>query len=186
MDGTPQRWWQWMLMYPTIAVALAGALPQYYQWISSAAHGLPIGDPGVAQEQRSAWNRNINCLVGHDIDHIKPTSHTNYAIDLAPCPSGDILVTLTPLQNPDMPVTRWVITQTLLTQVADNSRPTMELAQVTAPAGSPNSVRILDIKQQGATVVRRIQRSNNTCVDETIDVYTGRHLDQQPASCTKF
>jgi len=62
----------------------------------------------------------------------------------------------------------------------------MELAQVTAPAGSPNSVRILDIKQQGATVVRRIQRSDNTCVDETIDANTGRHVDQKPAACTKF
>ncbi len=30
MDGSPQRWWQWVLMYPTIAVALAGAVPQYY------------------------------------------------------------------------------------------------------------------------------------------------------------
>ena len=186
MDGSPQRWWQWMLMYPTIVIALAGALPQYYQWISAAALGLPFTDSGDARLQRSAWDRNITCLVGHDIDHIKPTSHTNYAIDLTPCPTGDILVTLTPLQNPDQQVTRWVITQTILTKVADNARSNIELAQVTAPAASPNSVRILDIKQEGATVVRRIQRSDNTCVDETIDANTGRHLDQKPASCTKF
>jgi len=31
MDGTPQRWWQWVLMYPTIVLALGGAIPQYYQ-----------------------------------------------------------------------------------------------------------------------------------------------------------
>jgi hypothetical protein len=187
MDGTPQRWWQWMFMYPTIVIALAGALPQYYQWISSAAAGLPVfGDSGEARQQAQAWDRNINCLIGHGIDHIKPTSNTNYAIDLAPCPTGDILVTLTPLQNPDHGVTRWVITQSLLTQVADNSPRTMELAQVTTPAASPESVRIVDIKKQGANVVRRIQRADNTCVDETIDAYTGRHLDQKPTSCTKF
>ena len=62
----------------------------------------------------------------------------------------------------------------------------MELAQVTTPAASPESVRIVDIKKQGANVVRRIQRADNTCVDETIDAYTGRHLDQKPTSCTKF
>ena len=184
MDGSPQRWWQWLLMYPTIAIALAGALPQYYQWFTAAAIGLPFfGDVSGAQQQEKAWERNLSCLIG--IEHIKPTSNTNYAIDLVSCPTGDILVTLTPLQNPEQKVSRWVITKTLLTQVADNS-PTIELAQVTTPGASPDSVRILDIKKQGANVVRRIQRSNNTCVDETIDVYTGRHLDQQPASCTKF
>src|SRR5580704_12800203 len=45
MDGTPQRWWQWVLMYPTIVLALGGAIPQYYQWISAAVLGLsPFAD----------------------------------------------------------------------------------------------------------------------------------------------
>ena len=183
MDGSPQRWWQWMLMYPTIIIALAGALPQYYQWITAAAIGLPIfSDVGDAQRQEKAWERNVDCLRG--IDHIKPTSSTNYSIDLVSCPTGDILVTLTPLQNPDQAVSRWIITKTLFTQVAEVPPPTMELAQVAKER--PDSVQVLDIKKQGANVVRRIQRADNTCVDETIDAYTGRHLDQKPASCTKF
>jgi hypothetical protein len=177
-------------MYPTIAVALAGALPQYYQWFSAAAIGLPfLGDVSGAQQQEKAWERNVTCLNG--IEHIKPTSNTNYAIDLVSCPTGDILVTLTPLQNPDQKVSRWVITKALLTEVADNASnadnsSNIELAQVTTPGPGADSVRILDIKKQGASVVRRIQRSDNTCIDETIDAYTGRHLDQKPAACSKF
>src|ERR1700730_9928432 len=183
MDGSPQRWWQWVLMYPTIAVALAGAIPQYYQWISAFAMGLPIfGDVGDAQQQERTWERNINCL--RSIDHIKPSSSTNYSIDLVSCPTGDILVTLTPLQNPDQQVSRWIITKVLFTQVADISPPHLELAQAAgAPPGSPDPAKVLDIKKLGANVVRRIQRSDNTCVDETIDAYTGRRLDQKPAPC---
>jgi hypothetical protein len=186
MDGSPQRWWQWMLMYPTIAIALAGAVPQYFQWSSAFAMGLPIfGDVGDAQQQEKTWERNINCL--RSIDHIKPTSSTNYSIDLVSCPTGDILVTLTPLQNPDQQVSRWIITKVLFTQVADSSPARVELAQaVGAPPATPDSVRVVDIKKQGTSVVRRIQRSDNTCVDETIDAYTGRRLDQKQAPCSKF
>jgi hypothetical protein len=190
MDGSPQRWWQWVLMYPTIVVALAGALagaiPQYYQWISAAALGLPIfGNVGDAQQQERTWERNVGCLRG--IDHIKPTSSTNYSIDLVSCPTGDILVTLTPLQNPDQQVSRWIITKVLFTQVADAAPARLELAQAAGtPAGSPDTERVLDIKKQGANVVRRVQRSDNTCVDETIDAYTGRRLEQKPAPCAKF
>jgi len=186
MDGSPQRWWQWMLMYPTIAIALAGAVPQYFQWISAFAMGLPIfGDVGDAQQQERTWERNINCL--RSIDHIKPTSSTNYSIDLVSCPTGDILVTLTPLQNPDQQVSKWIITKVLFTQVADSSPARVELAQaVGAPSGTPDTVRVVDIKKQGTSVVRRVQRSDNTCVDETIDAYTGRRLDQKQAPCSKF
>jgi hypothetical protein len=186
MDGSPQRWWQWMLMYPTIAIALAGAIPQYYQWVAALAIGVsPFDDVGDARQQEKTWERNINCL--RSIDHIKPTSSTNYSIDLVSCPSGDILVTLIPLQNPDQQVSRWIVTKTLFTQVADAAPAHLELAQaVVAPAQSPDPVRVLDIKKQGASVVRRIQRSDNSCVDESIDAYTGRRLAQQPAPCTKF
>jgi hypothetical protein len=186
MDVSPQRWWQWLLMYPTIAIALAGAVPQYYQWISAAALGLsPFGDVGSAQQQDKTWERNLSCLQG--IEHIKPASRTNYSIDLVSCPTGDILVTLTPLQNPDQQVSRWIVTKTLFTQVAESSPPRVELAQATGtPPASADSARVLDIKKVGSNVVRRIERSDNTCVDETIDSYTGRRLDQKPAPCTKF
>src|ERR1700730_1598047 len=158
MDGSPQRWWQWVLMYPTIAVALAGAIPQYYQWVTAVAIGLPIfGNVGDAQQQERTWERNVNCL--HSIDHIKPSSSTNYSIDLVSCPTGDILVTLTPLQNPDQQVSRWIVTKTLFTPVADASPPHIELAQVFgAPTQSPDAARIVDIKKQGSNVIRRIQR----------------------------
>ena len=58
MDGSPQRWWQWVLMYPTIVLALGGAIPQYYQWISAVAIGLsPFGDVGDGE-------RNFSCGSG--------------------------------------------------------------------------------------------------------------------------
>jgi hypothetical protein len=92
----------------------------------------------------------------------------------------------TPLQNPDQQVSRWIVTKTLFTQVADASPPHIELAQVRAPTENTDAARVLDIRKQGSNVVRRIQRADNTCVDESIDAFTGRRLEQKPAPCSKF
>ena len=185
MSDVPKRWCQWLLMYPTLAVALAGAIPQYYQWAEALVIGIPSGDVNDAREQAKAWERNVGCL--HDIDHIKPSARTNYSIDLIACPSGDILLTLTPLQNPDHPVSRWIVTRNLFTQVARSAPPDMTLAEGPAtPSAAATPVRVVDIKTQGRIVIRRIQLSDNTCIDETIDAYTGRRLSQAPAPCTKF
>jgi hypothetical protein len=173
-------------MYPTIVVALVGAVPQYYQWATAATLGLPIsGNVRGAQEQETAWERNVNCLRA--IDHIKPGSSTNYSIDLVSCPSGDILVTLTPLQNPDQQISRWIVTRELFTRVVQSLFSSGALAQgAGTPPGGPVQVRILDTKKDGAVVTRRVQLSDNTCIDETIDAYTGRRVDRKQAPCSKF
>jgi hypothetical protein len=182
MGDTPQRWWQWVLMYPTIVIALFAGIPQIYHWVSATTMGLsPFADVATAQAQQKAWERNVDCL--HNIDHVKPTSSTNYAIDLVTCPSGDILVTLTPLQNPDLQVSRWIVTKALFTEIAQWSLIRGAMAQ--SPPGSTPE-RIVDIKKQGATVIRRVQLADGTCIDETIDAYTGRRLSQKSAPCSKF
>jgi len=186
MSDTPKRWWQWVLMYPTIVIALVAGVPQIYQWVSAVAIGLsPFGNVSDAQTQEKAWVRNVNCL--HDIDHIKPSASTDYSIDLVSCPSGDILITLTPLRNPNQQVSRWIVTNDLFGEFAESLLTIRTLAQnLGAEPDGPTAVRIIDIKKEGSIVIRRVQLSDNTCVDETIDAYTGRRLSQKPAPCTKF
>jgi len=185
MSDVPKRWWQWLLMYPTLAIALAGAVPQYVQWTQALLIGVPTRDLDDAKEQAKAWERNVGCLK--EIDHIKPSARTNYSIELVACPSGDILLTLTPLQNPDDPVSRWIVTRNFFTQIAQATLPTASQAEDAAtPAAATTPVRIIDIKTQGRIVIRRVLLADNTCVDETIDAYTGRRLSQAPAPCTRF
>ncbi|MGA8818928.1 MAG: hypothetical protein WB624_16645 [Xanthobacteraceae bacterium] len=184
MSDSPRQWWQWVLMYPTIIIALFAGLPQIYQWASAVGLGLsPFANVDAAKAQEEAWQRNVDCL--HGIDHVKPSSSTNYAIDLVSCPSGDILVTLTPLQNPSQQISRWIVTQDLFTQVAWSFFVQPALAQSPQPS-AVTPERIIDIKKQGATIIRRVQLSSGACVDETIDAYTGRRSSQKPAPCGKF
>jgi hypothetical protein len=116
-DPQPRvRWW-----HPTLLIAIVGAVPQYREWVMAFIYNLPFGTVKEAQEQLEAWSHNSPCLSDRNIDNIKPSSQTNYGIDLLPCPSGDILVTLTPYQN--QPVSRWVITKNLFGQGGIQFRP---------------------------------------------------------------
>ena len=178
-------WWQWVLMYPTLAVAIVGAVPQYQQWVWALVRGVPLdSNIGEVKGQDDAWTKNLDCLTR--IDHIKPISETPYGIDLLTCPSGDILLTVTPLHSPTMKVSRWIITKQFFDNKATAAWISRANAQAPPPGGAPQTERVLDIRKQGSQVIRRVQLSNGKCVDQTIDSYTGRHLSDRPAPCTKF
>lgn len=180
-------WWQWILMYPTLAVAIVGALPQYQQWVSALSLGVPLGsNVRELQEQDEAWQANLDCLAR--IDHIKPQAETTYGIDLLSCPSGDILVTVTPIHAPTKQVSRWIITRTLFGEKTKVTWLSSAFAQsVVAPRGAiPEAESVIDIRKQGNQVVRRVKLSNGNCLDQTIDTFTGRHLQDQVAPCARF
>jgi len=181
-----QPWWQWVLMYPTLAVAIVGAVPQYQQWLWAVVRGLPPGsDVSELQAQDSAWQQNVDCLTR--IQHVTPPSETPYAIDLLTCPSGDILLTVRPLNATAQAVSRWIITNKLFQTAATSGLISSAYAQAPTPAPSvAQPISVLDVRKVGSQVVRRVQLSNGTCVDQMIDSYTGRHLADKPAPCTKF
>jgi nitrate reductase NapE component len=179
--GSKLTWWQWVLMYPALAVALVGAVPQFTQWVSALRIGAPPGS-NVAdlKAQHEAWSRNYDCLG--KIDRVKPASETTYAIDLLVCPSGDILITLTPIQNPKGQVLRWIQTREILTATAGFS------LLATAHAGDPvpRATRVIAVTRNGDVIVRRVQLSDNTCEDQTIKSYTGQLVGTKPAPCAPF
>jgi hypothetical protein len=183
------RWWQWVLMYPTLLITAIPAIFQFIQWGTAINYKLPIfGNTIGALDQLHSWERNSECLKDHDIDHLKPKSPTEYEIDLLPCPSGDVLVTLTPIQSPDHPVNRWIITRSFFGQSAQGFFVTSAVAQnMTQPdRPRPNPVRVIGTMQQGTTIIKRTQLSDGTCIDHTIDGLTGRQLNQRNASCAPF
>jgi len=165
-------WWQWLLMYPTLAVAIVGAVPQYQQWVWALLRGIPLGsNVGELQDQDTAWQQNLDCLSG--IDHIKPASATLYAIDLLTCPSGDILLTVTPIQSPDLHVSRWIITKNLFQPPTRTAWISSAYAQAPPASTAPaQTERVVDVRKEGSQVIRRVQLSNGSCIDQTIDSYT--------------
>lgn len=185
MDAQPQHWWQWLLQYSALPIAILTTISGLVGALLASGVTWPIaflqGTKQAEVEQLEAWGRNHDCLGAEH--NVKLTSQTSYAIDLQACPSGDLLIQLTPLHNPDRKVFRWVITRDMFKPSAQFALSSAAFAQ-----GTPTTTTstVLDIKRTGSTITRRVQLSDKSCTDEKIDGLTGRLLGQTKAPCTKF
>jgi hypothetical protein len=183
---TPQRWWQWILLYPTLIVTIIPAIFQFIQWGTALHYGLPLTENTTgALDQLNGWKDNAKCITDRNISHVEPKSPVDYKISLLPCPSGDILVTLTPMRNPDDQVNTWVLTRKFFGESHQGLLVSSALAQSTmSQVHRPDAVRVIGIKQQGTTIIKRTQLSDGTCIDTVIDGLTGRQLSGRAApSC---
>jgi hypothetical protein len=181
-----RRWWQWILIYPTIFIMVIPALFQFIQWGTAFYWGLPIsGNTRGALDQLNSWKDNAKCVTNRDINHVEPISPVDYKINLLPCPSGDILVTLIPMRNSEEQVNTWVITRKFFGESHQGFLVTSAVAQsTTAQVDRPNAVRVIGIKQQGTTIIKRTQLSDGTCIDTIINGLTGLQLSSKTApSC---
>jgi hypothetical protein len=167
-------------------IALVAGVPQIYQWVSAVAMGLsPFGNVSDAQTQEKAWVRNVNCL--HDINHIKPSASTDYSIDLVSCPSGDILITLTPLRNPNQQISRWIVTNDLFGEFAKSLLTIRTLAQnLGGRARRPHGRTHHRYQERGVNRHQADAAFRQHLCGRNVDAYTGRRLSQKPAPCTKF
>jgi hypothetical protein len=191
-DVPRKSWWQWLLLHPTLPaalipliVALWAGVPQLLQWKAARDLNVPTSELARTQEQKRAWETNRECLQT-EIQQVALRSPATYTISLQACPSGDILLALTPLHAPANPTYEWILTRKLLlTPQASFSFTTTARAQV-APPNSAAPIRVIDVRTQGRNVVRRLQLANNACIDETVDTATGRRLSSNSAPCTRF
>jgi hypothetical protein len=194
-EATRRPWWHLAMLHPTLPVALipvvigavgyiAGSIPQILQWKAARDLNVPVSEVSLAQEQARAWADNLECLRT-DIQQISLRSPANYTVSLQSCPSGDILLALTPLHAPSTPIYQWVVTRKMFKPQASAFLVNMALAQ-TVPPSSSAPVLVIDVRTQGRNVVRRLQLSDKTCIDEVVDPATGRRVSSQSAPCTRF
>jgi hypothetical protein len=190
-------WWQWVMLHPQVPVALipvAAALigdvvaniPNLLQWKAARDLNVPTSELARVQEQLKAWTDNSECLKA-EIQQVSLRSPATYTIALQSCPSGDILLALTPVHAPANVEYRWVVTRHMFRTQAGLSVTTLALAegaQPQPPGAAP--VLVIDSRPQGRTVVRRLQLSDRTCIDEVVDTVTGRRMSSQSAPCTRF
>jgi hypothetical protein len=100
--ATPITWWQWLLMYPSILVAIIGILG------TVASHSPRLYEIYIAQKEnvdvdqvRPGWRRQafyamaikegFECVNSHELYVKNPT---NTEIDATYCPTGDIFLRL--------------------------------------------------------------------------------------------
>lgn len=190
----PSRWWQWLLLYPTFAIAILTAAPQWFDRL------VPLFketfQSGYVEETELVdfMRKNPEC-VASPVVWIEATDQTK--VDGTICRgTGDVWLRI--LGANGLAVYKGIDISTLL-QTADNqSTGVVSVAHASEPSPLMSRAVTSDrrsethVAQQFAIVVCqafsgnriiRHLRAGNSCFDETIDSRTGVVIAKSEVQC---
>ncbi len=197
-DAQPRPWWQWLLLYPTAAVALFSAAPQWVDRGLAVYHGTNRPSYAAADRQRALWLKNMPCSQAPFAWYNNPR---NVRIDATICDSGDVLIRASTPENQNY--MEWVALDQILGAEPGAGMsliPEARAATMTAglvPQSRPRTgdgARLLraDYEPQ-ATIIcqrpldsRRLYRHIRTpagCFDEIIDMLNGTVTQRTQVQC---
>jgi hypothetical protein len=199
-EAKPQRWWQWFLLYPTAAVALVTAAPQWIDRGLAAYHGTKSESYAAADRQRALWRKNLSCSAAPFNWYNNPR---NVRVDATICDSGDVFVRASTPDNQNF--FEWVEIDTVVGAQSGGGVtliPQAHAATISTrfgPAtltdrGTAGGARLFRAHYQTGTVLcqrfldqRRLLRRVRTpggCFDEVVDMLNGTVIQRSPAPCT--
>lgn len=191
----PARWWQWLLVYPTLAISLLGSIPTIIEAYSSFEISVPFGTSKESREQNSLYDRNSECLISAQFKSIVTPS--NVEVGSIVCSSGDVLLRA---KKPDWNThrMRWVSFERLLQDKNGGKEKTSFLSLIGTSYAASLGVdlkenradfrqvqyRIICQRWIGNGILAQRLMSNGACYDQVVNTYTGVVLSFNPAPCS--
>ena len=176
------KWWQWVLMYPTLGIALFGSVPTLVQFFDSWTIGVPFGSTAAAKQQNELWKANFDCT--RTVKGETVTTKINTQVSVTVCPSGDVLVSLQPADSPQ--ILRWIGIKSLVERSA-RFGPGLLLGEAVAAEDKiliAQADTVLCQRLVDGRLLRRVRDANGNCFEEIINTYTGALEKRAPASCS--
>jgi len=187
--GKAQHWWQWFLVYPTLGIALLGAVPQWIDKGRAWYAGTQTATYSEAMKQNALWQKNFECSTAESNWYLNPRK---IQVDATICHSGDLFVQLYP--PGEAPVRRFVSIDDLMNKPESGGGlvPAAHAAEwmpveATLRPGVRLAGDVASVLCQKFLDARMLQRRVSTpqgCFDEVIDTYNGQVVRRTPAPCT--
>jgi hypothetical protein len=181
----PKKWWQWILLYPGLAISILGSIPTYFELADSFNFGVPYGRVFEAKEQNQLWQKNFQCSQNASFTPIT----NKYKVEVAStvCESGDVLIRS---KRPewDDPVFRWISLDAIVPD-GDASKlgDIFGLSSTAYASESDNFLLAKSVICQKwigeGQLLQRIQTASG-CQDQIINTYSGQVVSSSPAPCT--
>jgi hypothetical protein len=191
-SARPTKWWQWVLVYPGIAIAILGSIPTGIGIVNSYLHDVPFGSWAEAQKQNELWQKNSECLKSSTFTPIR--NRDNVEIWSVVCESGDVLLEG---RRPswELPQKRWVAWN----EIAPDRSPGKVFANALSVVVSQAHADESDIKVQSGRIrlaqslmcqrwvgngllLQRIATPRG-CYDQIVNTYNGWVVSNHPAPC---
>lgn len=176
------RWWQLMLLYPSLVATLLAVVPTWMDHIQAAYLGVSTRDLAQAREQNRLWQANLGCPRTEAIQRIR--TGRDLEIGAQVCPSGDILLLM---KRPSAGQTtyRWVSARTLERDALLLLQPAEVNAESREAIVAPLAQSVVDQRWlQPGMLNQRVRQPDGACADLVINTYTGSVRSVRPVACT--
>jgi hypothetical protein len=208
----PRTWWQWVVLFPTLAMALITALPDWMDSALALMKGVSDAKNSELLERNRMFTRNLDC-IGAPYQWYKVPSGDRI-VDATLCPSGDLFVRVR-VPDDTSPLATVVdggrfrdradfVSIDKIVERADRFA-ALDMLGLTAQAGTvpqqsvpvgPNARRsdhLVLVQDQFVFVIcqkfvdermllRHLQVEGQ-CFDETVDTYTGVTISRNAVAC---
>lgn len=180
----PRRWWQWILLYPALFIAVLANVPQIYQLIIAVRKDVPFSEVSTALKREENFKRHNDCL--HDLQLTPVPSGDNVSISVGACPPAALIVLVQPHDPKIQPIYRFISWEDSTSQRLSSL--------VVKKAAAEELFSSFWLAQAGATIICRrqldsgfllirIQYQNGQCIDQTVNTFTGNVIRTVPAPC---
>jgi hypothetical protein len=193
----PTRAWQWILIYPALAISLLTALPKWADTALAAVHNVQNRSFSEAKLQSDLWAKNLPCTA-FPLNYAR--TDANVALDATICDSGDIFVRASTSDHHShfywVPVDRIIgkeVHKPSLLSSADAAEAPLGGAKLSGAVTTESDnranllVRVQAVICQHLVDARHVVRRISTpqgCMDQIVDTYTGQVVSVRPAPCT--
>lgn len=196
---TKNKWWQMLLLYPALAIAILGAIPTYVELYQSQKKNVAFGESAKAKMRNNMWRKNLTCSTA-PLDPLI-TEH-NIEVDATICKSGDVLIRVMAPGNKKF--FEWFAVDHIFSiNTASVSLFSQAIAEEITLGEEAKEIDfevegILDssfqVAQYGPVILcqrwldrvmllRRVSYPNGVCFDETVNTYTGFVVNSVRSPC---
>jgi hypothetical protein len=204
----PNKWWHWLLIYPTLLISILTAAPQWFDRIQALANDVQDRSNREAEEQSALFAKNLTCTTAPFDWYLNPN---NVNLDATICETGDIYVrasapnrssryyfvgvdkilgedkaagTKTAAATGSAQFTAAPIDPDLVIRIQDKAP--MQ-AQVRSPVyrQQPILTEVICTKFIDKRMVLRHLRTPQACFDEWVDTLNGRTQKRVQTTCRK-
>jgi hypothetical protein len=182
MGGAGARqWWQWLLLYPTLGIALLTAVPEWIKLGEAWKSNISADQLAQAEKQKELWEKNLKCTTT-PMQFFENTNKVK--VDATVCESGDVFVRVFAPDNRN--AYYWVDVDGLLRTASYPG-----LVSSAQAASFPNITKV-QASQTSFVMCQRFVDNRNLlrvvnvegqCFDEVVDTYTGQVTSRNPSEC---
>ncbi len=187
-DGKPMKWWQWFIVYPTIATSFFAAIPTVSNYAKSLSLGVNAAEVSDAEAQNKLWIKNADCLLNTKGLSIKTPQAFEVAATV--CANGDILLAGKRADS-DSQRLRWVPISDVVPPLASATAKVDLFSLI--PAAMASERRSTMSAQAGQVICQHwvgqgmlLQRVSTPsgCFDQVVNTFKGVVVSRQNAPCT--